>query len=111
MAKIKMDFITNSSSTGYILVVHAKRLTAKEFVNEMWDSLKKEMKEYDFEYTKEEIITTLDMGYDYFPCTKGTYNIEFGDDNGSAAGRVFDYCLRGGVHTNKFHVKFRESLR
>ncbi len=114
--KIKQDFVTNSSSTSYIIRTYMDNLTAEEFVNTLFknDYFLEEMKSYDFEYSKEEIISSLYHDYEnIFPLNTSNDGeiIIFGDEDCTIAGRVFDYCLREGFTFDNFSVSYNESLR
>jgi len=113
--KVKSDFITNSSSTAFFLTVYKDGLTAKEFVEKLFEhGIKSCMKSYfeDEEITQEDLINSLKQSYsEMFPAALGTHYVVFGDEQGPLAGRVFDYCLRGGFSNEKFMVAFAEHLR
>jgi hypothetical protein len=109
--KLKLDFITNSSSTGYTIDVKINNLSAQEFVDTFLNSkLNKAIKEYRFTNTRDEIIESLERGYG-FPLKKGKQDINFGDEDGTVAGEIFDYALRSGLTGKNFSLWFRESLR
>ena len=115
--KVKADFVTNSSSTGYMLTVFCQELTAKDFVEELF---KMGLTQEYTEYTKEEIIYSLENDYkQYFPFFNyplpekhKSEEVVFGDDDGTIAGRVFDYDLRyRDWKCDKFEVVFNASYR
>jgi len=109
--KVKADFVTNSSSTSYMIDVRVDILTADEFVKHLWmGDLLAQMISYDFKYSQQQIIDSLNRSYG-FPLSKGSHNLIFGDENYDAAGCVFDYCLRKGHEGPKFHIWYHESLR
>lgn len=109
--KIKEDFITNSSSTSYIIFAHSN-VTAKEFINYLFmdEDFVNEFVSYDFGYTKEELLESLERD-SRFPLKKGRHEIAFGDEDGSAHGEVFDYCLRDGFVNKKFKIMYDRALR
>jgi len=109
--KAKADFVTNSSSTSYMIDVYVDILTADEFVKHLWmGDLPAQMIYYDFRHSQQQIIDSLNKSYG-FPLSKGRHNLIFGDENYDPAGEVFDYCLRSGFDSPKFHIRFHESLR
>ena len=109
--KVKSDFVTNSSSTSYMIDVYVDILTADEFVKHLWmGDLPGQMIYYDFNYSQQQIIDSLNSGYG-FPLEKGRHNLIFGDESYDPAGCTFDYCLRKGHDGPKFHIWFHESLR
>ena len=115
--KVKTDFVTNSSSTGYMLTVFTNELTARDFVEELF---KMGLTQEYTEYTKEEIISSLEKDYKkYFPFYNyplpekyKSEEVIFGDEDGTIAGRVFDYDLRYREWLcDKFKIVFHESHR
>lgn len=113
--RVRAGFVTNSSSTSFILTVHKKglNLTAKEFVEDLWKSDKflEYMKSYHFKDTKEEVLQALNVCYSYFPVVQESLEVVFGDEENNPAGCVFDYCLRPGYKTANFTIKFHEYRR
>lgn len=113
--KIKFDFITNSSSTAYIIknISKTDNLTAKSFVTSIYDLLKDEMDYFEYNFTKEQLIESLENDYYfYFPLKPlEKRRMVFGDEDYTIAGQVFDYVLRQGIRTGLVDIKFDEYLR
>lgn len=111
--KRKLDFITNSSSTNYILEVYEDGLTAETFVNHLFDDpgFMSDMSSYGFVAEREDVIQSLKKYYDIFPAQEGRQIVLFGDEEGTLAGRIFDYCLRQGFRFDEFMVKFESCAR
>jgi hypothetical protein len=110
--KIRGDFVTNSSSTSYVIDVKAK-LTAEEFVNDLFndEGFKGELDGYEWwEDTRESVLESLKQE-GTFPLEVGEHTIVWGDEDGTSCGRVFDYCLRSGFSFDIFEVRYKESLR
>ena len=112
--KVKTDFVTNSSSTSYLLTVNKEGLTSKEFVYKLWNPvIKPGLINYGFYTTRTKIINALNKYYaDYFPSEKVFKKIvTFGDEHHNDAGRVFDYVLRNGFSCDEFSIEFYEFNR
>lgn len=112
--KIKNEFVTNSSSTSFIIINKTNKvITAREFVENLWyNGLSHTMNSYDYhdEYSKEDIIRSLEEDYQFELKPGHNYEI-FGDEHHNPAGRVFDYCLRDEYITDLVEIKVDESLR
>jgi len=113
--KIKNGFVTNSSSTGYIVsnVSETDNLTARAFVDSIWSHIISEMKYYDFNYDKETLIESVEKdGKFNIPLAPGEKKrMIWGDEDYTICGKVFDYCLRDGIHTGLVDIEFDESYR
>ena len=112
--KIKSDFITNSSSTSFIIINISKTVkTLENFVKENKYLLKKFKEEYNFTENK---FNQKNMLQDaakrniiFLPneekmCT-------FGDEEGDVLGTVYDYILRDGGKSTNFRWVFKEYNR
>lgn len=113
--KIKIDFVTNSSSTAYLIKNMSKtdNLTERSFIDSIWNHIQDDMKYYEYNYTKEQLIESLEEEYSYyFPLAPNEESImAFGDGDGTIVGHVFDYVLRSGLKTGLVSVKFEEYRR
>lgn len=109
--KIRGDFVTNSSSTCYVIDVKAK-LTVEEFVNDLFndDGFKENLDGYGWEDTRESVLESLKVE-GKFPLEVGEHTIAWGDEDGTSCGKVFDYCLRSGFSFDTFEVRFKEFWR
>lgn len=110
--KIRHSFVSNSSSTAFIIINKAKRDKKLEhFCRENIHLLENWRIEYSHctQYTKKAFIEsaknrslTLIPGINY---------VIFGDKDGDAIGQVFDYILRDGGESKNYSWKFFEYHR
>jgi len=113
--KIKTDFVTNSSSTAYIITNDSySEKTLIDFVLENLHLLKQFKEKYAYEddsrFTRVSFLESAARNNEIFPPKQNKHCI-FGDEQGTIVGQVFDYMLRSGGKSKSFTWKFEESLR
>jgi len=115
--KVKTDFVTNSSSTAFIITnLSDKPLTLFDFVLENPQLIEEYVNSYSFlinekdEYTQEKLLISAKKNNIKFKPKEEKYCV-FGDEQGTLIGQVFDYILRKGGESKNFRWSFKEYLR
>jgi len=114
--KVKIDFITNSSSTAYMIYnTSGEKKTLMDFAIENIYLLDQFLKEYDYykdepRYKVGSFLESVARNNIEFEVDDSKYCI-FGDEQGTVVGTVYDYILRDGGHSKNFSWRYDESLR
>lgn len=109
--KIKKGFISNSSSTSFVIVNKSNSpKTLVDFVEENIYLVDDFNNEYSGNYTADDLIQSAkDNNIKWDALERKT--CMFGDEDGTIIGRIFDYILRNGGESNSFTWRFYRSCR
>ncbi len=114
--KIKWDFVTNSSSTAYIITNRTnKELHLTDFALEnirLLDVFKDQYNWYkdDKRYDVGSFLESVARNGFVFKPYEEKYCV-FGDESGTVVGTVYDYILRDGGRSKSFTWRWAEDLR
>lgn len=112
--KIRVGFVSNSSSSSFIITNKTNEVkTLEDFVKENPQLIEDFCNMYSYtkdpEYTQDRLLTSArERGDSIVP---GNQGMIFGDNDGTLIGHVFDYILREGGESESFSWKFEESFR
>lgn len=110
--KIRRDFVTNSSSSSFIIRNKGKqKASVHDFLMENLGLIAQFNREYNDDVDFNEAIRSAKDDYAHVVLYPGDNSVTFGDEQGPLLGRVFDYILREGGSSKNFRWKFEESHR
>lgn len=109
--KIRQGFVSNSSSSSFIIINKTnENKTILDFAKQTLYLVSEFNKEYDwYDYKEDDFLASA--GNDYRRLPPGKTIIDFGDEDGTTHGAIYDYALRYGGETLDFEWGFYESLR
>lgn len=116
MMKIRLDFVTNSSSSSFIITNKTNSdLTLVDFVLENPQLIEQFKHEYDWykdnpSYCQERLLKSAEEEQINMPAGSSEEYI-FGDEDGTLIGHVFDYILRSGGSSESFSWEYHNSYR
>jgi hypothetical protein len=113
--KIRKGFVSNSSSTAFIIVNKTDQdLTLVDFVRENPQLLDQFLEEYGWVntakiYTQEAMVACAEARAEVFH--PGPNLAIYGDEDRDVIGGAYDYILRDGGESERFSWKFKEYYR
>lgn len=109
--KIREGFISNSSSTSFVIMNNSsEHKTLQDFVIENKHLIDEFNRKYDFDYTLEEALEDI-YYYNYKWEPNESLECIFGDEECNVIGMIYDYILRDGGTSENFKWCFNKYLR
>ena len=109
--KIRIGFVSNSSSSSFIIVNKSNEdLTLTDFVRENPQLIVEWNSYYGYDNTQEELLESAERNNLKFKANSKEKYI-FGDEDGTLIGRIFDYILRNGGDSENFNWYFDRYYR
>ena len=114
--KFKSDFVTNSSSTGFIITnTSDKKKSLVDFVKENPHLIQEYVEQYDWNkgnkmFSQDNMLISAASNNEWWEPGEDKL-IAFGDEDGTLIGQVFDYMLRDGGSSKSFRWRFKEYYR
>lgn len=114
--KVKTDFVTNSSSTAYIIQnTSSTDKDLVDFVKENPQIINEFLSQYDWykedsKFNQDGLIKSAEENNIKFQAESSVQCV-FGDEQGTIVGHVFDYALRDGGKSKSFIWYFFEWMR
>lgn len=111
--KIRKGFVSNSSSSSFIIKNHSDEVkTIYDFAEETKFLVKEFNRIYDWHnITEKEYLEDAENYIEYSWNPKEEIECIFGDEHGNSMGLVLDYMLRDSNTTKSFLWYFNEYLR
>ena len=115
--KIRLGFVSNSSSTSFVITnTSSEEKTLVNFVEENPQLVKEFLEEYNWHgeeagYTQENMLKDAESEYATMFEPSEQKILTFGDEDGTILGHIFDYILRDGGKSESFEWKFHEYRR
>jgi hypothetical protein len=112
MAKFRNGFVSNSSSSSFIITnTSDKPLDLLDFAEENLWLVDEFNGEYDWNnYNKKDVLKSAYENNETFKPNVPKICI-FGNEDGTLIGQIYDYILRDGGSSENWRWRFNESLR